>query len=172
MIVLRLLDFKTAFTTRRSCRSRLYTATEGQGIIEMIASLLMFMLLISLVVNISTYLYVQHSMVTAAREGARVASLNEDIGSPSSASSGITDVRDHVIDMVSSTTGITLANNNITVTPPDPSEPTGERTVSVEISMTFDQILPSAEFASAISQSSVEEETPLLHAEATMHYEE
>ncbi len=152
----------------KNCRDK----KSGQGIIELIVGILMFTLLIALVVNVSTYLYVQHTMVTAAREGARVAALNEEIGDPDSASAGVEAVRDHITGMVVDTTGISLDEENITITPPNPADPIGERSVSVEIDMTFEHVLPASEFAAALSQASATGGSSLLHAEASMHYEE
>mgnify|MGYP001329421991 CR=1 FL=1 len=132
----------------------------GQAMIEMIFSIVMFGFMMAGIASMSTYLYLQHAMVTAAREGARMAAINPDLGDPGTESIGISDVQDHVQAMVASTVGIPLEAGDIAVTAPSAADAIGERSVSVNIDYEIPNPLP------------VGSDTFNLHSEATFHYEE
>ncbi len=142
---------------------------KGQAIIEMIFSVIMFTLMLVSIASISAYLYVQHTMVTAAREGARIASLNTDLGS---GMGGEAEVQEHVIELVQSTSGITLSADDIDVTPPDPGGAVGERSVTVEIDYAMPNPLPLEAMLSGFAHREFGLDNIPVRASATMRYEE
>lgn len=162
-------------------RDREECFASGQGMLEIIAGLILFVLLTLATLFVSMYLYVQHAVVTAAREGARIASLSEEIGNPSSVSAGVAAVKSHVIDFMRSTTGIDMSESDISVEPPSAAEATGERTVQVEINYMLGEVLPMSDLFANFSSSSPDGSPPdadsgfsdiNVVARAKMHYEE
>lgn len=145
---------------------------KGQSMIELTASLIMFVIMIALIFSISAYLYMQHAMVSAAREGARTASLNTDIGDSDTQADGVNDVEDYVVTAVNNLTGITIEPENVTVTPPDPGAAQGERTVTVQINYSMENPLPIAAFLQAFGASGEGLDIIPVVASATMRYEE
>lgn len=141
--------------------------------IELTVNIIMFVLMITIVTSLSAYLYVQQAIVTTAREGARIGSLNQDIGNPATSASGVDAVKTHVMTMAQRTTGITINEADIDVTPPDPALPVGERSVEVVLDFSIPNPLPVEPMLAAFSggNSYGLGDIP-IHAEATMRYEE
>ncbi len=144
----------------------------GQGVIEITAMLIVFTILISIVMSFSAFLYLQHAMITAAREGTRIAALNGDLGDADSQDAGTTTVQNYVINSASSLSGQTLTADDITVTAPDPDGTTGERTVTVTINYDMENPVNIGGFLTALgADGSVFDTFPVV-ATATMRYEE
>lgn len=145
---------------------------KGQSVIELTASIIMFVIMMGLVFSISAYLYVQHAMVSAAREGARNASLNTEIGDEDTTQEGVDAVEAYVVEAVQSMTGLDMENENVTVTPPDAGEAVGERMVTVQINYNMENPLPIAGFLQAFGASGEGLDAFPITAVATMRYEE
>src|SRR5690606_11916825 len=109
----------------------------GQAIIESIVGILIFTILLALIMSVTVYLYFQQALVTAAREGARQAALNSDIGALNTENAGINYVENYVINEIQQLTGQSYNSNqaSIVVTPPSqsPSQINGKRMVTVTI---------------------------------------
>jgi hypothetical protein len=149
-------------------------AAKGQAVIESIASIILFTMMLGLVMAITVYLYFQQALVTAAREGARQAALNADIGSAGSEGNGIGTVQNFVINQVQQTTGQTLAAADITVTPPSasPDQTPGNRTVNVQITWNMTNPVGVGNFVEALGGDGEPFKTIPVSATATMRYEE
>ncbi len=147
-------------------------ATKGQAIIEMIFSVIMFAIMIASVTAMSSYLYVQHATITAAREGARVAALNSNLGSLANVGAGESEVETYVADMMAATSGITLNAGDVTVTAPDDLDPLGDRTVQVDIDYQLNNPVPVGALLTALTGNAYGFDVIPIHSEATMHYEE
>lgn len=148
----------------------------GQAIIESIVGILIFTILLALVVSITAYLYFQQALVTAAREGARQASLNADIGAPGTENAGVSYVQNYVIDEIQQLTGQTYDGNNATivVTPPSqsPNQMSGKRMVTVTIDWKMKNPVNIAGLLNALGANGSAFEVIPVHAMATMRYEE
>ena len=150
----------------------LRTKHRGQGVLEITASLIMFTIMIALTMSISAYLYTQHAFVTAARDGARKAAVNTDLGDPATEATGITDIQNEVIDSVAQLTGQLVDEDNITVTPPDAAGTPGDRTVSVVINFDMDNPVNIAGLLGAMGAGGDDFATIPIFSTATMRYEE
>ncbi len=148
------------------------SASKGQAIIEMLFSIIMFAIMLSSVVAMSSYLYVQHATITVAREGARIAALNTDLGTVGSVAAGETEIENYIINMLSTTSGITLTEGDVIITPPSDLDPVGDRSVQVEIDYDLNNPIPVGAILSALTGNSYGFDTISIHSEATMHYEE
>ncbi len=175
----RINNFVTAY---RSSLSRLLNAKalglskhskkSGQGVIEITAMLIVFTILISVVMSFSAFLYLQHAMITSAREGTRIAALNGDLGDTDTQDTGTTAVQQYVINSAQSLSGQTLTEDDITVTAPDPDGTTGERTVTVTINYDMQNPVNIGGLLTALgADGSVFDTFPVV-ATATMRYEE
>ncbi|MBK8190827.1 MAG: pilus assembly protein [Vampirovibrionales bacterium] len=152
---------------------RLRGRSRGQAMIEMTANIIMFVLMITVVASMSAYLYVQQAIVTAAREGARIGSLNQEIGAPATSAAGVDAVKTYVVSMVQRTTGLIVMPDDIDVTPPDPALPVGERSVEVVLDFSITNPLPVEPLLAAFSGGNSYNLGQIpIHAEATMRYEE
>lgn len=136
--------------------------------IEIIASLFMFIVMICMMVSVSLYLYVQHAAVTAVREGTRFASLNQDIGQASTQIAGVDEVKEYLIAATQQLSGITIGLDDIDVTPPDTAAPQGSRTVHVEARFQMQNPIP---VGGLLGDRDTFRTFP-IHATATMRYEE
>ena len=143
---------------------------------ESIASIIIFVILLSLIMSISVYLYFQQALVTTAREGARQASLNSDLGSVSTQTAGINYVSSYVQNEFLQLTGQTYSSSvaTITVTPPSasPNQTIGYRTVSVSIDWKMKNPIGIANMLNAMKIDGSAFATIPCHSSATMRYEE
>ncbi len=140
-----------------------FTYKKGQAVIELIASIFTFVMLLVLIASVSIYLYVQNAVVSAVREGARIAALNDDLsGTPAEVAAAIDEIKVEVQDYMLTTTGQTLTDEQVTVTEPDAAEPVGNRSVTVAITYEMDSPFPVFSYLSNIP----------VEAVATMRYEE
>ncbi len=148
----------------------------GQAIIEMIGGMIIFTLLLAMVMSLSMYLYFQQALVTAAREGARHASLNRNMASSSTEQTGITEVQTYVTTSIQNLTGqtVTPAVATITVSPPSDSasQTPGNRNVTVSIQWRMTNPLGVANFLNALGGNGENFRTFPVAASATMRYEE
>jgi hypothetical protein len=148
----------------------------GQAILESIFGIIMFTIILTLTMSITAYLYFQQAMVTAAREGARQAALNTEIGTSATESAGIAYVRSYVIDEVKHLTGQTFDSDiaTITVIPPSQSEDQtpGQRMVSVSINWQMKNPINISGFLNALGADGSAFDTIPVKAMATMRYEE
>lgn len=149
-------------------------AERGQAIIESIASIILFALLLALVMSITVYLYFQQALVTCAREGARMASLNTTMATDEAA--GKAEIVDYVEDEVRSLTGQSFDNGEGDVDVSGPSESAsqtpGERTVTVTITYNMQNPLGIEAFINALGGDGSAFGTIPVAASATMRYEE
>ena len=157
-------------------RSKSRRAFGGQAVIESIASIIMFTLLLGLVMCVTVYLYFQQALVTAAREGARQASLNDKLNAVATESAGMAEVRNYVADQVLNLTGQTYSPGvaTITVTPPSASanQTPGERMVSVRIDWNMTNPVGVGNMINALDGEGDNFLHIPVHAMATMRYEE
>lgn len=151
-------------------------ARSGQVIVESIASIIIFTILLSLIMSISVYLYFQQALVTTAREGARQASLNSELGSTSTQATGISYVTSYVQNEFLQLTGQSYSSSmaTITVTPPSAStnQTPGYRTVTVSIDWKMKNPIGIANLLNAMHMDGSAFDTIPCHASATMRYEE
>lgn len=148
----------------------------GQAIIEMIGGMIIFTLLLTMVMSLSMYLYFQQALITAAREGARHASLNNNLASTSTEQAGITEVQNYVTTSIRNLTGQTVTPSvaTITVSPPSDSasQTAGNRNVTVSIQWRMTNPLGVANFLNALGANGENFRTFPVAASATMRYEE
>ncbi|WP_373532085.1 TadE family protein [Vampirovibrio sp.] len=151
-------------------------AQSGQAVIEMVAGIVMFTIMLALVMSISMYLYFQQALVTAAREGARQASLSSELGNDGSEQAGINAVQAYVITSIRNLTGqqASPAVATITVVPPSASlvQNPGERTVTVNIEWQMNNPVGISRFLNALGADGRKFQTFPVFATATMRYEE
>lgn len=145
-------------------------AQHGQGTIEFLASLVFFCLLLVGFSSLSAYIYLEHGLVTAAREGARLAALSDGLsGSDVAGATG--DVQQRVIAVMQASTGQILDAADITVIPPDSADPYGERMVRVRIDASMESPLSVGTIFQGFGATHSNWTLPLV-AQATMRYEE
>ncbi len=151
-------------------------AQPGQVVLESIASIIIFVIMLSLIMSISVYLYFQQALVTTAREGARQAALNSDLGSVGTQSAGITYVSNYVQNEFKQLTGQTYSATmaTITVTPPSASanQAVGYRTVTVSINWKMKNPIGISNLLNAMKIDGSAFDTIPCYATATMRYEE
>lgn len=149
---------------------RMRGAQGGQAIIELIAGLIMFSLLLVVITSMSAYLYLEHAVVTATREGARLAALSTDLAGDDIA--GATDaVRTRVQQAMLAASGQAIPDEAITVIPPDVSATTGQRTVEVQVNFSVDTPFNPGGILSGFNAASTPLTVPLF-GRAIMRYEE
>jgi hypothetical protein len=161
---------------RKTSSLKRHKAASGQVVIEAIASIIIFTMMLALVMSISVYLYFQQALVTAAREGARHAALNADLGSASTQQDGMDTVEDFIADEVQQLTGQSYSPGvaSIIVTPPSASadQTPGRRNVRVDITWNMTNPIGIAGFINALGgDGSAFDQIP-VSATATMRYEE
>jgi hypothetical protein len=143
----------------------------GQATIELIMSLIFFCLMLVSFSSISAYIYLEHGLVSAVREGARWASLNNDLAGEDEAGA-IAEIRGRVIAMMRATTGQVLPNQAITVTPPSAAGAFGERTVTVRVRTDIATPFNVGSMFAGLNAENVPALTVPLAAATTMRYEE
>lgn len=152
-------------------RKKANRAHKGQAAVEMVMSVLMFVIMLAMVMSISLYLYVQHTLLTAAREGARIAAVDPNFGSAGTTSVGTANVQAWVRNFVSSGTGIALANNNITVA--GPTGAAGSRNITVTLNYTFQNPVQVLTLLNRLGGGAATGlDTITMSSNATMRYEE
>jgi Flp pilus assembly protein TadG len=120
----------------------------GQAIVEMCFSLIMFAIMISLISTLCVFLYVQSNLITAAREGARVAASDPNFKAAGTVATGITNVKNRVTSYFTQTTAQTIPNGNITVT--GPTGAVGYRNMLVQVNFTLNNPIPIGSFLAAL----------------------
>lgn len=154
-------------------RFRSLKRQSGQAIVEMVASIIMFAAMVTTITGVSAYLYVQHVMITAAREGARVASLNTGLGG-TDITGGTNAVISAVQNITSSMSGIQLQSAEIQVTPPSSTDAYGQKTVMVTVQHNFQNPIPVDSFLNGFGgqAANLNLDTIPVQATAMMRYEE
>lgn len=153
------------------CTAKTKHATQGQAAVEMVMSVLMFVIMLAMVMSLSLYLYVQHTLFTAAREGARIAAVDPSFGNAATTSTGTANVQSWVQNFVSSSTGIQLNNSNITVS--GPTGATGSRNITVTLNYTFQNPVQVLTLLNRLGGGSATGlDTITMSSNATMRYEE
>lgn len=151
-------------------------AASGQVVVESIVSIIIFVIMLSLIMSISIYLYFQQALVTTAREGARQASLNSSLGASGTQQAGINYVTTYVQDEFRQLTGQTYSPSvaTITVTPPSASavQTLGYRTVTVTINWNMQNPIGISNMLNAMHIDGSAFDTIPCRATATMRYEE
>jgi hypothetical protein len=119
---------------------------KGQAVVDLVASITIFATMTALITTVSYYLYVWHALLTATREGARLASVQSNFQNGGNTATGIAEVQQLVKDFALSTCGQVLDNTNstITVTPPNPAGVFGNRTVTVKLIYNIPNPIPIA----------------------------
>lgn len=143
----------------------------GQAQVELVLGAIIFVLMMGLTGTMSAYLYLQHAFITAARDGARVGAMDPNFAN-GGASTATASVKSAVIDFAGATTGQVLTDGDITVTPPDMSDPVGERSVEVEINYDMANPLNVEGLITALTGSTHGLDTIPIYARAAMRYEE
>lgn len=151
-------------------------SARGQVVVESIVSIIIFTMMLAFIMSFSVYLYFQQALVTTAREGARQASLNSDLGSTTTQSNGINYVTNYVENEFKQLTGQTYSATmaTITVTPPSASanQTPGYRTVAVTINWKMKNPIGIAAMLNAMKIDGSAFDTIPCYATATMRYEE
>jgi hypothetical protein len=143
----------------------------GQASIELVMSLLMFVMMLGSLLSLSMYMYINHSFLTASKEGARTAAVETNLANASTYSTGLSNVRTWVKSFVSSSTGIQLADSNITLT--GPTGTYGSRTVAVTVTYNFQNPVQIRTFMNRLGGGSATGlDTFTITNTATMRYEE
>jgi Flp pilus assembly protein TadG len=143
----------------------------GQATIELMASLVFFCLMLVAFSSISAYIYVEHGLVSSVREGARWASLNNDLAGDDEAGA-ITAIKTRVITMMRATTGQVLPAQAITVTPPSATGAFGERTVTVRVNTNIATPFNIGAMLNGLNAATLPPLTVPIAAATTMRYEE
>ena len=146
----------------------------GQASVDLVASQIMFSIMLASLVSISLFLYLNHAFATAAAIGGRVASSDVNIGNPTTFATGEANVKTQVKQFIKSASGIELQNNQITVT--QPTGALGSRQVKVSITHNVDSPI---KVQSMMSQMAHPGQAPPQDADkfaissaATFHYED
>lgn len=153
----------------RRCSTK--QAHKGQAAVEMVMSILMFVIMLAMIMSMSLYLYVQHTLLTAAREGARIAAVDPNFGNAGTTSTGTSNVQAWVQNFVNSSTGIQLNNNDIVVN--GPTGVAGSRNIAVSINYTFQNPIQVLTLLNRLGGGSATGlDTITMSSNATMRYEE
>lgn len=151
-------------------------ASSGQAVIECVGSLILFTLMMTIMVSITAFLYFQQALVTAAREGARQASLHPAFNSPATEGQGINQVRTLVARQIQQLTGQVYDPDSATITVVPPSESDdqtpGQRTVSVIIRWQLANPVGVSGFMNALGANGETFRSIPVGAIAVMRYEE
>ncbi|MEB3244780.1 MAG: TadE family protein [Vampirovibrionales bacterium] len=150
-------------------------ALRGQAIVEAIGTILITSLMMGVLTGSTYYLYVQQVYTSAARDAARMASLNAQMGNAGTQSTARSSTISYVQDYIEDTLGQTLGSESITVTPPVSGGTVGNRQVTVEIETTLDTpVVLSAlmDVLGASDASKTKVASIPVYAKATMRYEE
>lgn len=142
----------------------------GQAVLEVILSIIMFVILFLGISAVSLYLFVQCSLVSAARDGARTAALNLQLGDPATQSTGVKAVQDSVIAFAKNTAGVSLSYPNITVA--GPTGAIGNRQVTVTINYQFNNPVPLQSFLTSLNATYAGLDKIQLSSSASMRYED
>jgi hypothetical protein len=146
--------------------------TKGQGSLELIPSLIMICLLMAAIAGLCVMLYLQNIAITVAREGARFASVNPELGMPATQAAGRTAVQSKISQMLNDAIGITPTSVDIGID--NPNGTYGERMVKVRLNLA----IPNPVVIPDLSQGFTSDSggrllaTIPLSAEAAAHYEE
>jgi uncharacterized protein (UPF0333 family) len=143
----------------------------GQASIELVMSILFFVMMLGTLLSMSMYMYINHTFLTGAKEGARKAAVESRLANSNTRSQGEATVKAYVRDLVSSSSGIQLANSNITLT--GPVGTVGDRNVTVTITYDFQNPVQVRTFIDRLSGGSQTGlDTFRISNRATMRYEE
>lgn len=164
-----------ATLTQRICSSLRHRgrAASGQAIIDSIASIIIFAIMLALIMTISMWLYVQQALVTTAREGARQASLNSSMASTTASVklSGINTVKAYIQNEMLKLTGQAIPSSNITITGPTGAT-AGQRTMQVTLQMSLKNPVNVAGLLNAFGGNGNAFSLIPMNASATLRYEE
>lgn len=160
----------------RKLSARKRKAASGQVVIEVLASIIIFTIMLALVMSISVYLYFQQALVTAAREGCRQAALSATIGAQSTEQAGINTVKTFVQNQIQKLTGQTFSASTATITVLPPSQSAsqafGQRDVQVNITWNMKNPIGISKMLNAMGAEDTAFDTIPVYASATMRYEE
>ncbi len=149
-------------------------APKGQAMVELCGSVIIFAIMAALMTSLSIMLYMQHVVITAAREGARTGAVNTAFAN-NNEQAGINAVNSKVTEVIQQMAGqsLTSENSEIEVMAPDDSEPYGERTVRVTVTYNMTNPIPIGSFIEGMSggDHSGLKSIPIT-ASASMRYEE
>jgi hypothetical protein len=152
-----------------NCRKAFRKAKRGQALIESTISIILFTMLLATMVSFCVYLYMQQAIVTVAREGARQASLTDDLANNTDS------VEQYVKDEVRSLTGQNFDNGtgSIMVDGPLPSTSNPNiNVVTVSIDYSIPNPIPIGSFMTALGGDGTAFNSIPVAASATMRYED
>jgi hypothetical protein len=145
---------------------------KGQASIELVMSLLLFVAMLGTLLSLSMYMYINHTFLTAAKEGARMAAVEANLANAGTWATGEDNVIEWVQNFVSSSSGIALADDDIALSGPDGGT-IGNRTVTVTVSYEFQNPVQIRTFMNRLSGGSASGlDTFTITNTATMRYEE
>ncbi len=152
-------------------KNSMRSAAKGQGTIELVMSLLLFVMMLGTILSISTYLYINHIFLTAAKEGARAAAVESNLADAATYADGETNVQDRVVEFVAQSTGIELTPSDVDLT--GPTGAVGDRTVEVSVTYQFQNPVQIRTFINRLGGGSASGlDTFNIGSTATMRYEE
>jgi hypothetical protein len=150
-------------------------AQKGQAAIELVLSLLLFVMMLGTLMSLSLYLYISHTFLAASKEGARVAAVDSRFLNAGTQAAATANVRTWVKNFVQSSCNMALADSDIQVTPP--AGVVGQRTVTVTVAKQFDNPIQIRTFMDKLSNtsnsgSSTNLDRFTISNTATLRYEE
>ncbi len=156
-------------------KNRLRTCFKGQATVELMFSIMMFVSMLGTLIMVSLYLYMSNTLLTAAKEGARVASINQDLAATQGSTTyndGVSAVQSWVQSFMQTSSGIVLPTSDVSVS--GPTGTVGSRTVQVTVSYQFQDPLAIRTFMSELGGHGTSSglDTYTLTNSATMRYEE
>ena len=145
---------------------------KGQGTLELIPSLIMICLLMAALAGLCVMLYLQNIAITVAREGARFASVNPELGTPSTQAAGRAAVQAKISEMLDDAIGIEPESVDVGID--NPSGSYGERLVKVRLNLAIPNpvVIPDLKDGFTEGGGGRLMATIPLSAEAAAHYEE
>lgn len=163
--------FTTINTHAAACQRR-QRAHKGQAVLESIAGIIIFVVMMALMANVSVYLYMQNALTTAAREGARKAAMSTGL-SGSDLAGATAAIKDHVQDVFATATGQLIDDANIQIDAPDSQAAQGDRDVQVSVTFEYETPIDISGFVTAFGEEDgASSGTFDMTASAKMHYEE
>jgi Flp pilus assembly protein TadG len=147
---------------------------KGQAIIELTFTFISFVLMLGFMVAISLYLYIHHTVLTAAKEGARFASIESQLGAPATYAAGVTAVQNRVKTFLLTSANINIVNPTGIIMVNAPSGATvGNRTVTVQVNYGFKNPIQMLKIFNQLGGGApLADEIVSINHTVTMRYEE
>lgn len=132
----------------------------------------MFTLMTGFLASLSTLLYLNNVVTTAASFGARKAAVEGTLADAQNSATGVSNIKTSVKNFVSASSGLSLSNSDVTVT--GPTGTYGDRTVTVNIQKVIDSPIKIQTLLNNMQGHTSPPNTDkiTIGGAATMHYEE